>query len=106
MDTAFEWDEEKRQKNIEKHGIDFADAVRIYDGFTIKIRSTKVDYGEERFVTIGLLDGIEVAVINTPRNRRIRIISVRRARVKERILYYEEAAKDGNGLREIESDEG
>ncbi|MBQ6738181.1 MAG: BrnT family toxin [Synergistaceae bacterium] len=91
----FEWDENKRKINIEKHGIDFADAVKIFDGFITSKQDTRADYGEERYVTIGLLSGIEIAVINTPRGNKVRIISVRRARDSERKKYYEEAKKHG-----------
>ena len=93
----FEWDENKRQTNIEKHGIDFADAVKIFDGFTHTTQDTREDWGEERFVAVGILNGLEIAVIYTPRNGKRRIISVRRARVMERKIYYEEARKrNGN----------
>ncbi|MBQ9420122.1 MAG: BrnT family toxin [Synergistaceae bacterium] len=94
----FEWDENKRQANIEKHGIDFADAVKIFDGFVYKVQDTRADYGEDRYVSVGLLGGIEISVIHTTRGDKERIISVRRARVKERKAYYEEAEKHGNGL--------
>ena len=94
----FEWDENKRQANIEKHGIDFADAIKIFDGLAHTTQDTREDWGEERFVTVGLLDGVEIAVINTPRDKRIRIISARRARKTERERYYEEVEKNGNGL--------
>ena len=94
----FEWDENKRQANIEKHGIDFADAVRIFDGFVHTIQDTRAGYGEVRNVSTGLLDGIEITVIHTPRGDRRRIISVRRARVSERKTYYEEAKKIGDRL--------
>ncbi len=46
----FEWDEAKRQSNIEKHGIDFAEAVAIYEGFVYTFRSDKIDYGEDRYL--------------------------------------------------------
>ena len=101
----FEWDENKRQANIEKHGIDFADAVKIFDGFTHTTQDTREDWGEERFVTTGLLDGIEISVINTPRDKRLRIISVRRARKTERKRYYEEAEKHGYRFREAQGNE-
>ena len=94
----FEWDENKRQINIQKHGIDFADAVKIFDGFHIKRKDTRADYGEDRYVTTGLLEGVEITVIYTPRNNKRRIISARRARVSERKEYYEEAEKSGDGL--------
>lgn len=90
----FEWDEEKRKINLEKHKIDFAEAVKIYDGFVLTSESTGYDYGEERYITIGLLNGVEIAVIYTPRNGKKRIISVRRARIKERKSYYEEKQRN------------
>lgn len=86
----FEWDENKRQSNIIKHKIDFAEAVAIFDGFVHTHQDLLADYGEKRYVTIGLLQGIEIAVIHTPRGDKYRIISARRARVKEREAYYAE----------------
>ena len=89
----FEWDENKRQANIEKHGIDFADAVKIFDSFVATHQDTRADYGEERNVSTGILDGLEITVIHTPRGNKRRIISARRARISERKTYYEEAEK-------------
>ena len=103
MDTLFEWDENKRLANIEKHGIDFADVVKVFEGFVHTYQDTRADYGEVRNVTIGLLNGLEVTVIHTARENRTRIISVRRARKEERRSYYEEAEKHGYRLRETES---
>ena len=98
MKYAFEWDENKRLKNIEKHGIDFAEGIKAFDGFFTKTQDTRADYGEERFVSIGLLEGREIAIVHTPRGENTRIISMRRARLEERELYYEEAKKNGNRL--------
>ena len=84
----FEWDEAKRQSNLLKHGIDFEDAKAVFQEFFYTWQDTRSDYGEERYVTIGLLQGVEVAVIHTPREGRYRIISVRRARIQERKMYY------------------
>jgi len=47
----FEWDENKRQANIEKHGIDLADAVKIFNGFISSQEDLRSDYGEKRYVT-------------------------------------------------------
>lgn len=95
---AFEWDENKRLTNIEKHVIDFADAVTIFDGFTAVRQDTRADYGEERYLAVGLLESREITVVYTPREGKRRIISARRARVKEREIYYEEVEKNGDGL--------
>ena len=92
----FEWDENKRQRNIEKHGIDFADAVKIFDGFISSQEDLRANYGEKRYVTIGLLHNIEIAVIHTPRGEKTRIISVRRARIKERQRYYQDKESNSN----------
>lgn len=88
----YEWDEAKRQGNIGKHKIDFIDAVQIFEGEApiYTFPDTRKDWGEDRFVTIGLLHGIEIAVVHTPRGHKRRIISVRRARKEEREKYYRE----------------
>jgi len=86
----FEWDDEKRQSNIIKHHIDFEEAVTIYDGFVITITSEHQGLGEERFLSIGLLQGLEIVIVFTIRGEKRRIISARRARKAERTKYHEE----------------
>ena len=93
----FEWDENKRQSNIVKHGIDFADAVTIFEKFVNTVPSKNTDCGEQRLVTTGMLNGREITVVHTRRGDNLRIISARRARVEERIAYHEEA-KNGDRL--------
>jgi uncharacterized protein len=81
----FEWDEAKRLGNIEKHGIDFIRAQRIFDG-PVLVR--RLAYGDEdRWIAIGLVDVREIAVVYTIRGEAIRIISARRARGNEREAY-------------------
>lgn len=90
----FEWDEDKNQANIAKHGLRFEDAQRIFDGFTVDAVDDRIDYGEERIISLGLLDGIAVlAVIHTDRNDVYRIISARPANRKERKCYDEAIRK-------------
>lgn len=101
MYTAFEWDEKKRLTNIEKHRIDFVDAASVFKMFIHTIKADSKDYGEERFMTVGLMNGIEITVIHTLRNEKIRIISARRARVQERKLYHEEALKMGTDFEAL-----
>lgn len=45
----FEWDENKRRANWEKHGIDFAEAEEVFSGPMITRRDTRKDYQEERW---------------------------------------------------------
>ncbi len=76
----FEWDERKNQVNITKHELDFADAVKV---FRLPLRISldqRQDYGEERWIGLGMLDGRVVLVVFTePDEKTIRIISLRKA---------------------------
>jgi uncharacterized DUF497 family protein len=63
----FEWDDSKRQLNIEKHKIDFADAAGVFDDIVYTVPDERKDYGEYRFIPIGLMRGIEVVVVYTVR---------------------------------------
>jgi uncharacterized protein len=63
----FGWDEAKRLSNLDKHGIDFLDADEVFDRDFVTVEDTRYDYGEQRFVTLGLLQGCVVAVTHTDR---------------------------------------
>lgn len=83
----FEWDIKKRASNIEKHGFDFVDAVILFDGVIMdKICERKKD-GENRYLTIGCVGGIVAAVVYVDRDKKRRIISMRKARDYERKNY-------------------
>lgn len=86
----FEWDEDKRLSNIGKHGLDFVEISAVFEGETVTIFDERFDYGENRFVTFGLLDGRVVAIGHTETDTVIRIISVRKATKNEEINYYRE----------------
>ena len=75
----FEWDDAKNQANIRKHGIDFQDAVDIFNHPLLSRMDNRTDYGEERWVAIGQIRYII-----------IRIISARKA-TKQEARRYEEA---------------
>ncbi len=85
--NAFEWDEQKRQHNIVQHGIDFEDAARVFEREILRVRSDRE--GEVRYVALGLLDDVEIAVVYTVRSNVCRLISARRAGQDERKAYYE-----------------
>jgi uncharacterized protein len=84
----FEWDERKNQANITKHELDFADSVKV---FRLPLRISldqRQDYGEERWIGLGMLDGRVVLVVFTePDEKTIRIISLRKALPYERKCY-------------------
>jgi uncharacterized protein (DUF4415 family) len=60
--VRYEWDEAKRQSNIRKHGIDFIGIHTVFAGRTVTVLDDRFDYGENRFVTLGLLSGRVVVV--------------------------------------------
>jgi uncharacterized protein len=88
----FEWDEDKRLANIKNHGIDFVDVSEVFDGDIFTVEDDRYSYGEQRFVTFGLLKGSVVAVVNTDRGEFIRIISVRKATKNEYRTYFQAIA--------------
>ena len=53
----FEWDEAKNRANIRKHGFDFAEAEEMFRGVLLVRPDTREDYGEERWLGIGMLRG-------------------------------------------------
>ncbi|PLZ94053.1 hypothetical protein CEN44_01550 [Fischerella muscicola CCMEE 5323] len=84
----FEWDKRKNELNIDKHGFDFADAYRVFDLPMAVDLDERNDYGEDRWIGIGLLDGRVVVVVYTePDEATIRIISLRKALSHERRRY-------------------
>ena len=86
----FEWDENKRLANLAKHKIDFVKVRVVFnDPNRLEKVDNRKDYGEVRASTIGKLeDEVIVLVVHTDRNGKIRIISARQAKRKERSLYY------------------
>lgn len=83
----FEWDENKNKSNIEKHGIDFNDAKDVFnDSYRITSEDKRMDYGEKRWISIGLVSNIFLTIVYTVRNA-IRIISARRSNQKEKQDY-------------------
>ena len=83
------WDETKRQANIRKHGLDFADAPQILSGITYTIEDKRFDYGEQRFVTLGLLEDTVVVIAHTEIDEELRVISLRKATRNEQSIYFE-----------------
>jgi hypothetical protein len=85
----FEWDEEKNRANVAKHGISFRDAVRLFEHPVVEQLDDRRDYGEERIVALGLIDGFEAVVVYTDRADKRRNISARWAQSHERQIYWE-----------------
>jgi len=84
----FNWDPAKRQTNLKKHGLDFAEAERVFSGETFTFKDDRFAYNEQRFISMGLLRGDVVIIAHTETQDTIRIISMRRAEKHEQKLYF------------------
>ena len=82
----FEWDENKSASNKIKHGIDFKEAQILWEDCNRLEFSVKTD-GEQRFLTIGLINTKHWTAVITYRELNIRIIFVRRSRIEAVRLY-------------------
>lgn len=78
-----EFDEEKRRQTLQHRGLDFADAASVFDGPELTSLDDREDYGENRFQTVGRLDGRLIMVIWTLRGNARRIISMRKCNARE-----------------------
>ena len=85
----FTWDEAKRQENVRKHAIDFADLPQVFEGKVLTSRDDGDHYNEERFVSIGLLRHIVVLIAHTETDDEIRIIHARKANRETARHYFE-----------------
>lgn len=87
---VYQWDNDKAAANINKHGIDFADAVSVFsDDLAVTVSDERFE--EERFITIGIDTlGRVLVVVYTLRGREISLISARKATRLELTQYLEE----------------
>jgi len=86
---TFQWDPDKALRNLEKHGISFADAVEVLsDAYAVTVEDESTE--EQRHITIGLdALGRVLVVVYTWRGDSIRMISARKATASERFQYEE-----------------
>ena len=82
----FEFDDAKSESNRQKHGIDFLNALLLWeDSNLLEIPAKTSD--EPRFLIVGMIGKRHWSAVITYRNEKIRLISVRRARDEEVLLY-------------------
>ena len=90
----FEWDDEKNDINIKKHGIDFEDAVSVFHHPMLTFLDEREMYGEDRWISIGWISSLVGVVVYTEREGDvIRIISARKA-TKQEVRRYEKSIKN------------
>jgi uncharacterized DUF497 family protein len=84
----FEWDDDKAEANLRKHKISFRAASRVFDDPLVLLEQDFTeDYGENRFLAIGRVEGLLMTVAYSERDDRIRIISARKANNNEQRAY-------------------
>jgi uncharacterized DUF497 family protein len=89
----FEWDPDKAQLNVRKHGISFEDARPVFrDVFSIEWLDETSGDEEERWIAVGMSQGRLLAVVYTERDEVLRIISARKADKRECDDYYQNQA--------------
>ncbi|GHU10816.1 hypothetical protein FACS1894185_2990 [Betaproteobacteria bacterium] len=85
------YDEAKRTINLKQHGFDFVGAEAIFAGFTICREDGRDAYGEMRFHSLGIWNGVVVFVVHTARDEIDHIISIRKAEKHEERIYWKNA---------------
>ena len=94
-DDDFEWDDAKAADNHANHGVSFEAARAIFkDPFAIEYIDERYDYGETRWIIIGMAHDRLLLVAYTMREDRIRPISARAAESFEQRQYHEQNAQD------------
>ena len=84
----FEWDESKAESNFAKHNVPFDKATLAFDDrFRSMVADKRKDYGEPRWILVGLSEGRLLTVVWTPRGEKIRLISARGANQREKRDY-------------------
>jgi uncharacterized protein len=85
----FEWDDDKAARNLAAHGVSFDEAKRVFeDLFAIELVDDREDFGEERLILIGIVEGRLLVVVYTERGERQRLISARQATKREQDEYF------------------
>lgn len=90
MSMRFVWDQRKNKENIRKHGIDFRDVIDMFHHPMLIRLDARQDYGEDRWIGVGLLKHIVAVVVYAEwvDEETIRIISARKATSYEKDQYY------------------
>ena len=80
------FDPAKRAKTLAERGLDFEDAVVVFQGTTVEMEDTRRNYGEKRIICYGLLSGRLVVIGYTPRSAARHVFSMRKANDREKAL--------------------
>lgn len=84
MSQDFEWDKAKAAKNLTKHGVPFEYATRVFDDARrVEREDRRRNYGEDRRVVVGTIEGRLFVIVYTRRGDVTRLISARKANARE-----------------------
>lgn len=86
---AITFDPSKRDSTLTDRGLDFLDAQLVFNGVTIDFEDLRHDYGEDRFICYGRLEGRMVVIAWTPRGADRHVFSMRKANEREQRRYRE-----------------
>jgi len=81
--------------NLDKHNIDFADVIHLFKNPYLTKEDKRKDYGEKRWIALGIIKNGIIVVVFTFRKHTIRIISARKANKIERSIYHKKFRKNG-----------
>ena len=86
----YSYDPKKQTTNLKKHGMNFDDAQGVIESDkTVTFEDRRCDYGEARYITLGLLCDVVVIIATAETDETIRIISMRKADKNEQKIYFE-----------------
>lgn len=85
----YDWDEEKRKENLRKHNVDFSLACLFNWGFALIEQDLRKNYGESRFSSVAPIGERLYVMVYTIRKETVRIISLRKANLREWRKYVE-----------------
>ena len=89
-----EWDKAKNRNNFAKHGLSFEDAEQVFSRPCVTFEDDRFDYGEQRFITLGLLPGRLVVIAPRTPRRGDGIISMRKGNRREQEIYKKRLGAD------------
>ena len=81
------FDPAKRLGALRERKVDFENAAEVFAGLTLTVEDTRLDYGEDRFQTVGFLSGRMVMIVWTPRAGARHVISMRKCNDREQARY-------------------
>jgi uncharacterized DUF497 family protein len=89
VSERIEWDPNKAEANVAKHGVSFNDAATVFnDALALTITDPDHSFEEDRFITMGLSARNQLlVVVHTDSAEVIRLISAREATPRERRTY-------------------